>query len=107
MRADWFRRGPRMTIKFGETERRDDPIQAEKIWFPEWPKEVSRLSGMGRSCEVQEYGDRFYRPEPSAVQKPTGAFASLNGPEPDVTEDLARPLPVGVKRRLGPPKTDK
>jgi hypothetical protein len=106
VKSDFFRRGPRMTLKFGETEQRDDPFGG-KTWFPEWPKEVERLSGTGTPCEVQEYGERFYRPEPSAVQKPSGGFASLNGPEPDAPEGFGRPFPVGTKRRSGPPRTDK
>jgi hypothetical protein len=73
------------------------------------PVAVSNLSRPGTTGprEVQQYGESGYRRESSPVQKPGGGFATLDGPTPDPVEPFARPIPVGTKRRLGPPRTDK
>lgn len=106
MKSDWFRRGVRMQHQFNSLEERNDPL-GQSTWFPEWPKRPDRLSGTGRPCEIQEYGEHMWTEPRSAVSRPDGTFASLNGRRPDLAEAMARPFPVGTKRRLGPLKTDK
>lgn len=108
MKRDIFNRGVRMTHKFGETEKIDDPFNTG-TWDPPWPKSVGELSKPGHSCEIGEYGVHSYRPDSSPVQKPGGDMAVTNGPNPypDLPEMLGRPIPVGTKRRLGQLKTDK
>jgi hypothetical protein len=98
MKRDIFRRGVRMQHQFGTLEQVNDPWGTQ-TWEEEWPKRVDRLSGFGRSMEISQHGERFYAPERSAVVKPAGGHASLNGPAPDVPELIARPIPVGTKRR--------
>lgn len=106
MKREIFRRGVRMQHQFGSLEARNDPLGAETFEHRA-PVAVSNLSGTGRPCEIQQYGERMWTEPRSAVSKPGGGFASLNGPAPDYAESLGRPIPVGTKRRLGPPRTDK
>jgi hypothetical protein len=106
MMRDIFRRGVRMVHRFGTLEERVEPWGAH-TFEPHIPERVDELSGTGRSCEVQEYGEHSYREPSSAVVKPSGATASINGPSPDLPQILAMPIPVGTKRRHGPVKTDK
>ena len=106
MKRDIFRRNVRYQHQFGSLETVNDPWGTQ-TFEPEWPKRVDRLSGGGKPCEISEYGEHFYAPERSAVIKPSGEHASLNGPVPDIAELIGRPIPVGTKRRYGPLKTDK
>ncbi len=106
MKRDIFRRGVRMVHHFGTLEERNDPW-GTSTFDPRFPERVDELSKPGHPCEIQQYGEHFYSPERSAVVKPNGQAASLNGPVPDIAEQFARPVPVGTKRRLGPLKTDK
>lgn len=109
MHKDLFARGNRMTHKFGELIERSDPIMGHATFEAPWPKRVDDLSkrGAGHPCTSQDYGLHNYRPDPSPVVKPNGRLARSDGPAPDLAMDLAMPIPVGTKRRLGPPKTDK
>lgn len=108
MKREIFRRGVRMTHQFGGLEGRNDPL-GQGTFDPGFPERVSDLSHQGASkpLEVQRNGENFYRESPSPVCKPGGGYASLNGPTPDRPQEFAMPFPVGTKRRLGPPKTDK
>lgn len=107
MKRDIFRRGVRYQHQFGTLEQINDPWGTQ-TWNMSVPIRVDELSKPGKgSCEVHEYGERFYAPERSAVVKPSGGHASLNGPSIDYAEVLGRPTPVGTKRRFGPLKTDK
>jgi hypothetical protein len=101
-----------MTHQYGTLEEVNSPFFGPGTFEPPWPKRVDALGtpgvdGRGKPCEVQEYGEHFYSPERSAVTKENGRNASLNGPAPDMAEAIARPIPVGTKRRFGPPRTDK
>lgn len=108
MKRDIFRRGVRMQHKFGDLEQHDDMLNIGTFDMP-MPRRVDDLSkrAAGRPCEVQTDGQHFYRPEPSPVCKPSGGYATLNGPTPDLPQMVGMPVPVGTKRRLGPVKTDK
>jgi hypothetical protein len=107
MKREWFSRGVRMSHKFGNTEKLDDPMQTET--FDLKTPDLSRTGG-GRSppCELKDYGQNIPGfPDRSPIQKPSGGFASTQGPTPDGIEPFSRPVPVGTKRRIGPPRTDK
>jgi hypothetical protein len=104
MKKEVFSRGVRMQHQFGDTINVNDPLQMHSFNVP-LPE--NRLAGHSPGCEVQEYGEKNYRDAPSPVQKPNGSMASIDGPVLDLAEAHARPDPVGTKRRLGPPKTDK
>jgi hypothetical protein len=106
MKRDIFRRGVRMNIPFGATEKLLDPLD-RSTWEPQWPRAVSDLSRPRGSMEVSQYGEHAYRQQSSPIQKPSGRMASINGPAPDVAQEVSMPVPVGTKRRLGPLKTDK
>lgn len=108
MKNDWFRRGPRMTLRFGETEKEADPLGTGTFPPPDFPlPSVKRFSGYGKPCEIQEYGEHQYRPSSSPIQKPNGNMASIQGPTPDLPQVFGMIVPVGTKRRLGPLKTAK
>lgn len=114
MKRDWFNRGVRMQHQFGETEKRNDPVGWNTFDPPPFftrpgMRDLSNMPATG-PCEMSEYGVHSYRPDPSPVQKPGGGFAVTNGPERtlDFPEAIARPIPVGTKRRIAPPiKSDK
>ena len=112
MKRDIFCRGVRMQHQFGGLETRNDPLE-QQTFDPPWPKRVQHLSEQNgssrelRDLYVQRDGQYGYRDEPAAVCKPYGGYATLDGPKPDVAQDIAMPIPVGTKRRYGPLKTDK
>jgi hypothetical protein len=111
MKRDFFRRGVRMETTYGPLEERYDPLGTGHFDLPT-PIQVSALGtpgapGRSRPLEIQDYGQHQYRESKSAVCKPSGGCASISGPEPDFAQTFAMPFPVGTKRRLGPPKTDK
>lgn len=109
---DIFCRGVRMQHKFGGLEERNDPLTPQGPIDMPWPKQVRDLSSPResqalRSLDVQRDGQFGYRTEPSAVCKPGGGYATLDGPRPDDAQVFGMPIPVGTKRRMGPLKTDK
>jgi hypothetical protein len=106
IQRDIFARGVRMQHKFGELIGRSDPLGMESFEAHR-PMRVDELSKPGRPCTSQEYGQHNYRPDPSPVTKPNGQMARSDGPAPDLAMGLGMPIPVGTKRRLGPPRTDK
>jgi hypothetical protein len=107
MKNDFFRRGVRMQHKFGELEKHDSPLGLG-TWEIDAPIRVDSLGTDGsKPKEVQQHGEHNYRPFSSPVCKPSGGYADTNGPAPDVAQMFGMPVPVGVKRRLGPLKTDK
>jgi hypothetical protein len=108
MKREIFSRGVRMIHKFGELESRSDPLGSTTF---ELPRPI-RVDDLSKQCpagfiEAKTHGEHNYRPDSSPVCKPGGGYASFNGPKPDLAETFARPFPVGTKRRLGPPKTDR
>lgn len=110
MKKDIFRRPQRMTHKFGETEKIDDPLGGATFDFYEQHKRTrtTDLSRRGTPCTVQGYGeDRVFTAPRSPVQKPGGGLASVAGPAIDYAEMLARPMPVSSKKRVNHLKTDK
>ena len=109
MKDDFFRRGVRMQHKFGELEKHDSPLGTGTFDIRAQER-VSSLCNNGadvRPLEVQQHGEHQYRPSSSPICKPSGGYASTNGPAPDYAQIFGMPIPVGTKRRLGPPKTDK
>jgi hypothetical protein len=106
IQRDIFARGVRMTHKFDELIGRSDPLGMETFDVPR-PMRVDQLSqGTGPSTS-QQYGQHNYRPDPSPVVKPSGQCAHSDGPSLDTAMVVGMPVPVGTKRRLGPPRTDK
>jgi hypothetical protein len=101
MKRDIFRRGVRMTHKFGEIEGRSDPVYGnEGVFDPKFP--VSPTQQHSPPLTIQSHGEFRYFSEPgSAVAKPTGSLASLNGPQPDYAGAIAFPIPMGTRQRLG------
>lgn len=108
LKREIFSRGVRMQHQFGDLISRNDPMGTSSFDAP-WPKRVDDLSKQnpGGFFESKTHGEYSYREDSSPVCKPGGGFASFNGPKPDPIEPYSRPMPVGTKRRLGPPKTDK
>ena len=107
IRKDIFRRGVRMTHRFGETEKQSDPFGSGTFEAP-WPMRVDELNKGGHPLEVGADGEHAYRPFSSPIQKPDGSLASVNGPAPDAPQIFGMPVPVGTKRRIAPPiKSDK
>jgi hypothetical protein len=107
MKRDFFRRGTRMTHKFGEIEGRADPLYGnEAVWQPPAPPFPGTLHTP--PYEGQQHGeDRAFARPNSAVCKPTGALASIAGPQEDYADTLARPMPVGTSKRLDHKAKDK
>jgi hypothetical protein len=95
MNRDIFNRGPRMTHKFGETERRNDPLGARTFDLPRptFPRQRSA------PVTVHQHGEHRYFDARSPVQKPSGGLASLSGPAPDLPGMVAAPIPVSTRRR--------
>jgi hypothetical protein len=108
MKREIFSRGVRMTHPFEELITRGDPLGTDTFSM-DWPKRVDDLSKLaaGRPCSSQQYGQHNDRPDSSPVSKPGGGVAHMDGPAPDYAMIIGRPIPVGTKRRLGPPKADK
>ena len=109
MQRDIFRRGVRFIHKFGDLKDVADPLNSVGSFDPPWPKRIDDLSKMaaGKPLEVGADGQHMYREAPSPICKPAGGYASINGPMPDIAQEVGMPIPVGTKRRLGPLKTDK
>lgn len=103
MKRDWFNRGVRMVHQFGGIEERNGPFSKGETWdAPDFPLPIKRLGGsLGEKREIQEYGLKPYRDDPSPICKPSGGYASTQGPasHPDRAEEAARPVPVGTKKR--------
>lgn len=87
-----------MVHKFGELERRDDPL-GSRTFQPNFPNGIS-ASGSG-PINAREVGEYSYRPAPSAVQKAGGGFAKLSGPAPDYANECAAPTPASTSKRTG------
>lgn len=99
MKRDLFNRGVRMTHQFGGIEDRNDPL-GQGTWDPpDYPFPVKRLSDFGSPREIQEYGLKPYREDPSPICKPDHSYASTQGKPLDLAEDYGRPVPVGTRRR--------
>jgi hypothetical protein len=101
MKRDIFRRAVRMTHKFGAIEGDSDPLYGRgHVFEPQFPERPDQLSS--RPITIQQQGEYRYFSQPgSAVAKPNGQLASINGPAPDYADALASPIPVGTSQRLG------
>lgn len=107
MKRDMFKRPTRMVHHFGATEKINDPLGANTFDYKP-PMAGSNMPGSSPGFSVQSKGVHdMFSPVRSPVQKPNGKFASINGPEPDYTEQIAAPIPVSTKKRVGHLKTDK
>lgn len=105
MKKDIFRRGTRMVHKFGEIEGRSDPVYGDQgVFDPRFPIVHNNMSGARNNSPpitLQGHGEFRYFSQPgSAIAKPTGRLASLNGPQPDYADAIASPVPVGTSQRL-------
>lgn len=100
MNKAFFLRSARMTHKYGETEKINDPGGMNTF---EPPRRLMPGDLCGPSYEVQQYGEhKVWNPSRSPVQKPNGSFASINGPSPDWAEGAVAPVPVSTKKRKSP-----
>jgi len=104
IKKEIFSRGVRFNHTFDELIDRQDPLGTQTFDAP-WPKRPDQLHNS--PCTSQEYGLHNDRPDASPVVKPSGVCAHSDGPSLDTAMELARPVPVGTKRRLGPLRTDK
>src|SRR3974390_2877464 len=104
MQRDIFRRGVRMSHAFGSLEKVRDPLDSA-TFKDNFPERLDQLRSA--PLEVQSHGEYRYRMASSPIVKPAGGHASMQGRTPDVAQDIAMPMPVGTKRRLGPLRTDK
>jgi hypothetical protein len=105
MNRDIFRRPMRMTHKFGETERINDPLGVNTFEFKGPMPSSARRSA---PVTVQQQGQHdVFNPPRSPVQTPGGRITSVNGPAPDMAEAIGAPMPVSTKKRVNHLKTDK
>lgn len=110
IKKEIFSRAVRMTHQFGHLADRNDPFNSGTQTFDMPTPNLSKFGGGGGKSPqvtVQQYGQHNYRPDSSPICKPSGGYADANGRMPDPAEVFGRPVPVGTKRRLGPPRTDK
>lgn len=96
---DMFRRGVRMQHHFEELKDRNDPLGHE-TFNASFPERLDQHSSP--PLQVQDKGERFYTEPRSAVVKPSGQCASLNGPAPDLAQIFGNPIGVGTKSRSFP-----
>ena len=99
MKRDFFNRGVRMQHQFGGIEKVNDPLLPNTWEAPDFPFAVKRLSGTGSPCEIQEFGLKPYRPDPSPICKPDHSYAETEGKPMDEPEAYGRPVAVGTRRR--------
>jgi hypothetical protein len=105
MHRDIFRRGVRMTHKFGTLEDACDPFNPNSTFELPVPVEPKQSSP---PVEVQDYGEhQMFGTPRNPVTKPNGSMASFNGPAPDWAQALASPVPVSTKKRKDHLATDK
>lgn len=108
MRSDFFKRPTRMVFKFGDTEKIEDPSGVHTFEPPAMVMPHDTFDTRASKREVQQYGEHeVFNPNRSPVQKPSGAFASFNGPVPDTAEAIASPVPTSTKKRVDHKSTDK
>ena len=96
IKSDNFRRAVRFTHKF-EGLTQDNP------WgTPTWQMEAPIRPNERRSAQahVQTHGEYSYPERKSPVCKPGGGYASINGPHPDIADDIASPVPQSTSKRL-------
>jgi hypothetical protein len=108
MKRDIFSRPQRMTHRFGEIEKNDDPLfgPTDTTFDPVLPKSPNELRSGG--WDVKRNGQHvLVRQSRSPVCKPNGGYASLNGPKPDIAEGLAAQTPFSTKKRRDHLATDK
>ena len=100
MKREIFRRGPRMQHRFGQLEGLNDPFSSG-TFDPEFPKSLSQRSS--RSLTVKKDGEyRYCDPQSPIVSTKTGRVASINGPAPDNSDEIAQTIPLGTVKRKSP-----
>lgn len=100
MKREIFRRGVRMTHRFGELEGLNDPFSSG-TFDPGFP--ISPSKRRSRSLEVKKDGEyRYCDPQSPIVNQKTGKPASLNGPAPDYSDLPAQTMPLGTVKRKVP-----
>lgn len=97
MKRDIFRRGTRMTHRFGECEN-DEPFMPLATFDPKFPTGVTARRG-SPPLNIQTHGEHRYTPIMSPVVKPGGGVASLNGPAPDEVDRVEMAIPANTKKR--------
>lgn len=96
MKRDIFRRGTRMTHRFGPTEN-DEPFMPLATFDPGIPLEPKKQHS--KPLTMQQHGEYRYTPILSPIVKPNGTLASLNGPAPDVVDCVEMQVPASTKKR--------
>lgn len=94
MDRDFFRRGTRFQHQYGQLE--NDPI-GNGTFQVKVPRRIDELHTA--PCEIQEYGERRWYGERSAVVTPSGRLANTRGPDPDHAYMMGIPVPVSTKER--------
>ena len=101
-----FSRPMRMVHHFQEGSDFTDPVKPNHAFNAPFPIECKQQRSP--PLEIQQYGEHRSWDEPkSAIIKPTGRRASLNGPDPDYAADFAGVFPPSTKKRVGHKSTDK
>ena len=104
MKRDFFQRPTRMTHKFGELERINDPLGAHTF---EPPRPIFPSQLRSPPMELSQYGEKdTFSPPRSGVCKPNGRIADFGGVTPDIAQAMAAPIPVSTKKRVNHLKTD-
>lgn len=99
LKREIFLRPNRMTHRFGEAIGRGDPLGAESFELNA-PKGLrSTNSGHIGRTGIKQNGINRYSESLSAIEKPRGGAASLNGPAPDYAGMVVERPPVSTARR--------
>lgn len=96
MNRDFFRRNTRFSHEYGQLEGANDPMGSGTFQV-KVPRRIDELHTA--PCEIQEYGERRWYGERSAVVTPGGRLANTRGPDPDRAFALAYPVPWSTKER--------
>lgn len=95
-KKELFRRGVRMTQRFGENVTADDPLGTSTF---DIPRPLPGSSNRTSAIHVQQQGEHRWDKPASPITKPTGANASIDGPAPDNAEFFGAPIPMSTKKR--------
>ena len=96
MKREMFLRPMRMTHRFGEAERADDPAGTNTF---DYNGPLPGQSRRSRPLNMSTDGEHRYSEPRSGVQKFTGGAARLSGPAPDYASEMACQIPVSTRKR--------
>lgn len=96
MKSDMFSPQVRMTHRYGEAEKMDDPLGGRTFDYKAPTPGESLRSG---PLTVQTHGEHRYQQPMSPVEKFRGGCASISGPAPDLPSAVAFVVPASTKAR--------